>query len=121
VKRPVAAVLGAGTLIVAALSVYLLRPGSPEDQLADQWAMIDSYCVDCHNKVEFTGDLSLEGRDISDVHEHPAVWEKVVHKLNIGLMPPREMDQPDPADRAQFLSCSGTLCCYDQGASPESG
>ena len=40
----------------------------------------------------------------------PAVWEKVVHKLSIGAMPPRDQPQPDTETRAKFLAAlMGTL------------
>ena len=34
---------------------------SPEAVLHEQWAMLDRYCVECHNDAEFTADLSLQG------------------------------------------------------------
>ena len=40
------------------------------------WAMLDRYCVDCHNDAELTADLSFEGRGPDDVHSDPAVWEE---------------------------------------------
>jgi hypothetical protein len=72
--------------------------------------MLGSYCVDCHNDAEFTGGLSLEGRALENVHADPALWEKVVRKLSVGAMPPRDQAQPDPETRAHFLAAlAGTL------------
>ena len=90
-----AAVLGAGA--------YLLMDRPPEARLENQWAMVGDYCVDCHNDTDFTADLSFEGRTPDDIHADPGVWEKVVRKLRIGVMPPREQPQPEPEVRAAFL------------------
>lgn len=93
----------AGLVAVVGGSYFLLRPTTPEAELAEQWSVVQSYCVDCHNDAELTGGLSLEHRGPDSVHADAEVWEKVIHKLNIGLMPPREAEQPAPAERAAFL------------------
>src|SRR5579862_6274726 len=51
-------------------------------------AVLDQYCVTCHNDVFFTSNLSLEKLDLSTVGNHPELWEKVVRKLRAGMMPP---------------------------------
>ena len=76
----------------------------PEAVLESHWGMLDRYCVDCHNDAEFTAGLSLEGRKPEDVVADAAVWEKAIHKLSIGVMPPREEPQPAPEVRAEFVS-----------------
>jgi hypothetical protein len=101
--------IGGGVAIAGAAAFFLAKP-SPEAQLQEQWAMIDRYCVDCHNDAELTADLSFEGRSFDNVHADPAVWEEVLRKLKIHAMPPRE--QPQPADEmvAQFIEgLEGTL------------
>jgi hypothetical protein len=101
--------IGGGVIAAGAAAFLLVKP-SPEAQLEEQWAMIDRYCVDCHNDAELTADLSFEGRGPADVHSDPAVWEEVLRKLKIQAMPPRE--QPQPADEmvARFIEgLEGTL------------
>ncbi|HEU4619353.1 MAG TPA: DUF1592 domain-containing protein [Gammaproteobacteria bacterium] len=96
----------AGTAVVAAAGAggYLLvKHSSPEAQLAGRWDMLGKYCTDCHNDAEYTADLSFEHKHLDDVTAHPAVWEKVVHKLEIGAMPPRDQRQPPTELRARFL------------------
>ena len=97
------ALIAGGLIAVCAAAWFLLADRSPDAALSSQWAMIDRYCVDCHNDVDFTGELSFEGRGPDDIHLDPAVWEKVVHKLRIGLMPPREQPQPEAQTRQAFL------------------
>ncbi len=55
---------------------------------------IDQYCVDCHNDVERVADLSLEALDVAHIDADRATWEKVVRKLNVGMMPPPESRRP---------------------------
>ncbi len=101
--------IAGGVAVAGTAAVLLLKP-SPEQQLQSQWAMVDRYCVECHNDAELTADLSFEGRNPDDVHADPAVWEKVLRKLKIHAMPPRE--QPQPADDVveQFVAgLEGTL------------
>jgi hypothetical protein len=100
----------AGGVAVAGGAAYLLLNRSPEAALQDRWAMLDRYCVECHNNAEYTADLSFEGRDPANVHSDPAVWEEVLRKLKIAAMPPREQPQPDGATRAEFIAAlEGTL------------
>jgi hypothetical protein len=99
-----------GGVAAAGVGVFLLYEPSPEAVLEDHWAMVDRYCVECHNDAERTADLSLEGRGPDDVHADPAVWEEVLRKLKINAMPPREQPQPDDAVVAQFTEgLEGTL------------
>jgi hypothetical protein len=103
-------IAGVGVVAAAGVAAYLgLRP-SPQAQLDDQWAMLGRYCADCHNDADLTADLSFDRRRAESVHADPAIWEKVVHKLSIGAMPPRDQPQPDPATRERFLTALvGTL------------
>jgi mono/diheme cytochrome c family protein len=60
-------------------------------------AMLDKYCVTCHNQRLKTGGLTLDRLDLSQVSEHPEEWEKVVRKLRTGAMPPPGRSRPDQA------------------------
>ncbi|HUF72340.1 MAG TPA: DUF1592 domain-containing protein [Gammaproteobacteria bacterium] len=93
----------AGAVAALGTGAYLLLDRPPEARLENHWAMVGDYCVDCHNDTDFTADLSFEGRTPDDIHADPGVWEKVVRKLRIGVMPPREQPQPEPEVRAAFL------------------
>jgi hypothetical protein len=97
-------------IVAAAVAAYFWTTRTPQAQLEEQWAMLDRYCVDCHNDAEYTGDLSFERRGVDNVHADPAVWEEVVRKLTIGAMPPRDQPQPEDAARARFVGALvGTL------------
>ena len=62
-----------------------------------QRALLDRYCVTCHNQRLQTGDLALDVVDVSRVGEAPDVWERVVLKLRGGMMPPAGRPRPAAA------------------------
>ena len=61
-----------------------------------QRALLDRYCVTCHNEQRRTGGLALDTMDVANVGAAPEVWEKVVQKLRGGMMPPVGRPRPDP-------------------------
>jgi mono/diheme cytochrome c family protein len=62
-----------------------------------QRALVDRYCVVCHNAKLKTANLLLDGLDLAHLGDHAEIGEKVVRKLRAGLMPPTGMPRPDPA------------------------
>ena len=67
-----------------------------------QRALLDRYCVACHNERRRTGGLALDALDVSRVGEAPEVWERVVLKLRGGMMPPAGRPRPAPAEYEGF-------------------
>ena len=61
-------------------------------------ALLDKYCVTCHNDRLKTANLSLQGLDLMKVADHAEVWEKVVRKLRAGVMPPPDVPRPPLAE-----------------------
>ena len=55
---------------------------------AEPRALLDKYCVTCHNQQAKIAGLMLDRADISDIPANPEVWEKVIRKLRSGAMPP---------------------------------
>ena len=69
-------------------------PSAPSDQRA----LIDRYCVGCHNerlKTRNATPIALDALDVTNVPAHAEDWEKVIAKLRAGLMPPAGMPRPD--------------------------
>jgi cytochrome c551/c552 len=60
-------------------------------------AVLDKFCVSCHNAKLKTGGLALDQVDLSKIGENPELGEKIVRKLRAGMMPPLGMRRPDPA------------------------
>ncbi len=56
---------------------------------------LDQYCVTCHNARLKTGGLVLDTASLDHVAANPDLWEKVVRKLRLGVMPPLGARRPD--------------------------
>ena len=100
---------GAIAVVAAGAAGFLLLNHSPNAQLESQWPLLDRYCVDCHNDAEFTAGISFEGMKPEDVAAKAAIFERAIHKLNIGVMPPRQEPQPEPEARADGKMAAGRL------------
>jgi mono/diheme cytochrome c family protein len=72
-------------------------PAPSASELASQRALVDQYCVTCHNQKLKTANLLLDQLDLSRLADHPEVAEKVIRKLRAGMMPPNGMPRPDGA------------------------
>jgi cytochrome c551/c552 len=57
-------------------------------------AVIDQYCVGCHNQKVKVGGLALDKLDMAHVGDNAETWEKVVRKLRAGMMPPAGVAGP---------------------------
>jgi len=67
-------------------------------------AMIDAYCVDCHNATMKTGGVVFETLDIKHPEANAEIWEKALRKLRGRLMPPPGNPQPPQADVDVFTT-----------------
>jgi hypothetical protein len=72
-------------------------PGPDPSANVSPRAVMDKYCVGCHNARLKTGGLALDQLDLTRLEDHAAIGEKVVLKLRAGLMPPPRAARPDPA------------------------
>ena len=61
----------------------------------DARAVLNQYCVPCHNERLRTAGLVLDSLDVAQVSGAPDAWEKVVHKLRSRSMPPPGRPRPD--------------------------
>ncbi|HWK54096.1 MAG TPA: DUF1592 domain-containing protein [Hyphomicrobiales bacterium] len=59
-----------------------------------QGQLVDRYCSECHNLEDFSGGFAFELVDRADVHNDAQIWEKVIRKLNAGMMPPPGQERP---------------------------
>ncbi len=72
---------------------------SPPDR-----ALVDRYCVTCHNDRSPTGGLTLEKLGVAEIGGNAATWEKVVRKLRAGAMPPPGAARPETDATSRFVS-----------------
>jgi hypothetical protein len=90
-------------------------------QTSPQRALINQYCVTCHNERAKTAALLLDKVDIDHAGEHAEVWEKVVRKLRGGMMPPQGMPRPDQAKIDGLITWLETSLDQAQAAHPDPG
>jgi mono/diheme cytochrome c family protein len=88
----------------APVPVKSVAPTSGEDA-AKSRALVDQYCVTCHNARLKTGGLVLDNAqlDFARLADHTELAEKVVRKVRAGLMPPTNSRRPDAATMESFL------------------
>ena len=91
--------------IVLGVGTAAGQPGRSTGQQADyRAAVLDKYCVTCHNARAKIGGLVLEDIDIDRPETRTDVWEKVIRKVRGGVMPPMTAARPDGALLADFVS-----------------
>jgi mono/diheme cytochrome c family protein len=61
----------------------------------DARALLNEYCVGCHNARLKTANLSLDRADVTAIGADAETWEKVLLKLRTGAMPPVGRPHPD--------------------------
>jgi hypothetical protein len=71
-----------GTLLLAVSGTSLAQQVSPHR------AVLDKYCVSCHNETLKTAGLLLDQANVDDVSQNPQIWERVIMKLTLRAMPP---------------------------------
>ena len=104
-------------VVVAADPVSTARtslPAQPRQSVSPQRDFLDQHCVACHNDRLRTAGLTLSGIDLENPQQNAELWEKVVHKLRTGQMPPAGRLQPDHA--ASHAMASWLTAALDKAA-----
>jgi hypothetical protein len=70
------------------ISFVLLIFSSLVQAQSDNRALVNKYCVSCHNEALKTANLLLDKANIDNVSLDPALWERVNLKLTLRAMPP---------------------------------
>ena len=100
-----------GAVLVLAAAVALYRPLPAQTPAkprvaaltpAAERALLETYCITCHDDEQKTANFSLQSADINKVGDHPEIWEKVIRKLRAGMMPPPGMPRPPLAQYEQL-------------------
>ena len=87
---------------------------APVLDAATERALINQYCVGCHNARLKTANLLLDELDLAHLGAHADIGEKVVRKLRAGMMPPTGVRRPDPIALKSLVSWMETE--LDRGA-----
>src|SRR5262249_51176594 len=84
-------------------------------------AMLDQYCVTCHNERAKTAGLMLDKMDLDRIGRGSETWEKVVRKLRGGMMPPQGRPRPSNDDTYKFISFLESSLDRAGNAKPDPG
>ena len=98
--RPMGRAVAVCVALVVTGSEVLLAGGAGSQrssQTEAQRALLDRYCVTCHNSRRQTAGLALDELDLSNVGQAAPLWERVVQKLRGGMMPPAGRPRPEPS------------------------
>ena len=89
--------------------------------VSDGRALVDRYCVSCHNDRTRTAGLTLDALDLTQVGSGAAVWEQVVRRLRAGAMPPVGRPRPDSESTHHFVSWLENALDQEALATPDPG
>ncbi len=67
-------------------------------------ALLTQYCVTCHNARAKAGGLTLDLAELTQIDRHAETWEKVIRKLQTGMMPPSGAPRPARAAIDGFIT-----------------
>ncbi|MXW56213.1 MAG: hypothetical protein F4Z59_05935, partial [Gemmatimonadales bacterium] len=85
-----------GSATLPAHDVAVLADVALLADTADLTAVVQRYCVRCHNERLLRGNLTLEAFDVDAAHERAPTAEKMIRKLRAGMMPPPGQRRPPP-------------------------
>lgn len=71
---------------------------------ADHTAVVQRYCIGCHNEKRLSGGLSLASFDVAHAADQAEVTERIIRKLQAGMMPPPGASRPDPDTYAALIT-----------------
>ena len=91
-------------ILLCLVLLAAVRPEARAQSDPSVRAVLDQYCVTCHNEKLKTAGLMLDKADIAHPGASAELWEKVLKKLHAGEMPPPGRPRPDPPSYAALSS-----------------
>ncbi len=76
---------------------------TPRARVDEQNALVKRYCAGCHSDRAKAGNLSLASFDIAKAGPDADIAERMIRKLQAGMMPPPGMPRPEPAVYQAFI------------------
>src|SRR5437660_11740671 len=87
-----------GTILSLVMGFFSMF-GSPQPAAvvanSPQRALLDQYCVTCHNERLKTAGVMFDKLDVQHVSQDAETWEKAVQQLRARSMPPVGRPRPD--------------------------
>jgi mono/diheme cytochrome c family protein len=91
-------------VLMASLSLFETRAVGQTAGPDQHRAMLNTYCIGCHNGRAKIGGLALDGLDLQGAADSAETWEKVLRKLRGHQMPPPGSPQPPQKDLDSFAA-----------------
>ena len=81
-----------GVAVAAGGGLYVWRQAHTAQA---QWAVVERYCFDCHNRDDLAGGRAFDKLSPDRIGADAETWELAIRKLRSGLMPPAGGPRPD--------------------------
>jgi len=94
---------------------------TPAASIASRKALLDQYCVNCHNEDDKVAGIAFDKMDLTRLAKDGDTWEKAIKKLKGGMMPPPGARQPDRAAALSFAAWLETSLDAASAAAPNPG
>ena len=123
-------VLGGVALLVSAWIVTEPAVAQPvaaapaveeEPETSRYTAVVNRYCVTCHNERRATASLALDAVSLDEIADHAPLWEKVLQKLQTRSMPPPGRPRPDDVVYGDFVGWLETALDRAAASDPDPG
>jgi len=97
-------VVGMAVLGAVSIGAAWWLASSDERDAHSEWTLLERYCVDCHNEVDYTAEIALDRLTPDSVTEEPALFEQIVRKLRGRMMPPPGAAIPTSEEYDRFVA-----------------
>jgi hypothetical protein len=101
--------------------VFVIATACGRARGGDPRALLEEYCVSCHNQKTSIAGLALDGVDWSRLPAEAERWEKVIRKLRARAMPPPGSPRPEKAEVAGLIEMLETGLDSAAAAKPRPG
>ena len=95
-----------GLAVLAPMTASAQASGVAVYDAASAQALVERYCLACHTAAREARGLvpvAFDGLDAGDVAADADVWERIVRKLRLGMMPPAGRPRPAADVHERFL------------------
>lgn len=98
------AIFVSGGMVLMSAGMGFGQSAAAPAPVSPQRALVNQYCVGCHNDKLKSGGFSWTKLDVSHPEQNAEEAEKVIRKVRVGLMPPPGMPRPDAATMKSFAA-----------------
>lgn len=110
-----------GALVLIALTAAAQQATRPAPAADPNRAVLDRYCVSCHNNRLKIANLQLDTLDFAHPEKDALTWERAIRKLRGGMMPPPGAPRPAAAEVNAVAAYLETALDQAASANPNPG